>query len=163
MVPLLLLNAPLLDRLAALCKGREAWVGLTLTGIALLLLGAYALKRLPHWLRAKRHPTLTPFQLEEMLQGPAPLLVDLRDEEAFRREGHIRGVLHVPFPQLDRRVKEVLKSAGEPQGRAIVLIDEHDPKAHDAADILAAHGADWLYVLMDGFHGWRKAGYKVTK
>jgi rhodanese-related sulfurtransferase len=160
---LLLLHAPLLDRLAAFYKGREAWAGITLTAIALALLGLYALRRMPHWMRAKRHPTLTPFQLEEMLQGPAPLLVDLRDEAAFRREGHIRGVLHIPFPQLERRVKEVLKAAGQPQIHAIVLIDEHDPKAHDAADLLAAHGATWLYVLMDGFYGWRKAGYKVTK
>jgi rhodanese-related sulfurtransferase len=163
MAPLLLLHAPVLDRLSALYKGHEAWIGITLTLIALFFLGLYGLKRLPHVLRAKRHPTLTPLQLEEMLQGPAPLLVDLRDEGHFKREGHIRGVMHVPFPTLERRIKEVLKAAREPRVRAIVLIDEHDPQAHRAADVLAAYGVDWLYVLMDGFHGWRRAGYKVTK
>jgi rhodanese-related sulfurtransferase len=144
-------------------KGREHMIGLGLAGIALLLLVLILLGRLPHWMRAKRHPTITPFQLEEMLQGPHPLVVDLRSPEAFRREGHIRGSLHIPFPQLASRVEEILADARHPMPRAIVLVDEHDPQAHQAADLLKAQGADWLYVLMDGYHGWRRARFPIVK
>ncbi|HJV23553.1 MAG TPA: rhodanese-like domain-containing protein [Holophagaceae bacterium] len=143
--------------------GREHVLGLGLAGAAAVVLLVVLLTRLPHWLRAKRHPTLTPFQLEEMLQGPHPLIVDLREPEAFRKQGHIRGALHIPFPQLPARVKEVLADARHPVPRAIVLVDEHDPQAHRAADLLKAHGADWLYVLMDGFHGWRKANFPTVR
>ncbi|HJV89385.1 MAG TPA: rhodanese-like domain-containing protein [Holophagaceae bacterium] len=144
-------------------RGREHLFGLSLAGAAALVLLVLLLTRVPHWLRAKRHPTLTAFQLEEMLQGPHPLIVDLRGPNAFRKEGHIRGALHIPFPELASRMKEVLADARHPIPRAIVLVDEHDPQAHQAADLLAAHGADWLYVLMDGFHGWRKANFPIVK
>lgn len=143
--------------------GREHLIGWTIAGVAVFLLILMFFGRLPHWLRAKRHPTITPFQLEEMLQGPHPLVVDLRDPATFRKEGHIRGVLHIPFPQLEGRVKEILADARHPMPRAIVLVDEHDPQAHLAADLLKAQGVDWLYVLMDGFHGWRKARFPVVK
>lgn len=152
-----------LKPLAEALKGREYMLGIALAGIAILVLILILLGRLPHWMRAKRHPTLTPFQLEEMLQGPHPLVVDLRDAEAFRKEGHIRGVLHIPFPQLEGRVKEIFADARHPMPRAIVLVDEHDPQAHLAADLLKARGADWLYVLMDGFHGWRKGRFPIVK
>ncbi len=163
MAYLLLLRAPLTDRLAAFYKGHEAWIGLTVTLLALVLLGLYGLKRLPHLLRAKRHPTLTPLQLEEMLHGPPPLLVDIRDAAHFKKEGHIRGALHIPFPQFEKRIQEILKQAKGTPTRAVVLIDEHDPQAHAAADILKAYQVDWLYVLMDGFHGWRRGHFPVVK
>jgi rhodanese-related sulfurtransferase len=150
---------PLLDTL----QGRERTPGLWLAGVAGAGLGIALLLRLPHWLRARRHPTLTALQLEEMLQGPPPLLVDLREPESFRQEGHIRGALHVPYPQLGSRIPEILAEASRPVPRAIVLVDEHDPVAHRAADQLRAAGADWLYVLMDGFHGWRRGRFPVVK
>lgn len=150
---------PLLDAL----HGRERTPGLLLAGLAGAGLILWGLVRLPHWLRARRHPTLTALQLEELLQGPPPLLVDLRDAETFRREGHLRGALHIPFSQLAGRIPEILAEARVPVPRAIVLVDEHDPLAHQAADQLRAAGADWLYVLMDGFHGWRKGGFPTVK
>ena len=144
-------------------KGREHLPGLTIAGIAVAALLLFLMIRLPHWLRARRHPTITALQLEEMLQGPHPLIVDLREPEAFKRQGHIRGALHIPFPQLERRLKEVLADAVHPVPRAIVLIDEDDSQAHQAADLLKSHGADWLYVLMDGFHAWRKGDFPIVK
>ncbi len=150
---------PLIDSL----QGRERMPGLVLAALAGAGLLFILLVRLPHWLRSRRHPTLTPAQLEDMLQGPAPLLVDLRAAEAFQREGHIRGTLHIPFPQLEKRISEILEEARRPVPRAIVLVDEHDPLAHRAADLLRAAGADWLYVLMDGFHGWRRGRFPIVK
>lgn len=159
----LLLRAPLFDRLLSFYKGHEARIGLSITVIAVLALAIYGLKRMPHLLRAKKHPTLTPLQLEELLHGPPPLLVDLRDAEHFQKEGHIRGSLHIPYPQLEKRIKEILQHTKGAPARAVVLIDEHDPQAHAAADLLKAHDIDWLYVLMDGFHGWRKGRFPIVK
>lgn len=144
-------------------EGRESWWGLGLTALALLLLGIVYLVRLPHRVRARRHPTLTAAQLEDLLQGPHPLIVDLRPPELIRKEGHIKGCLALPMTELERRIPEVLHQARLPMPRPIVLVDEHDPQAHAAADLLKAAGADWLYVLMDGFHAWRKGGYPIVK
>lgn len=153
----------LLSAVPPLLKGRESLIGWGLAGAALLLLVLILLTRLPHLLRAKRHPTLTAFQLEELLQGPPPLVVDLRSPEAIRKEGHIKGSLLLPAAQLEAQIQTVLRQARLPVPRPIVLVDEHDPQAHEAAEVLKAHGADWYYVLMDGFHGWRKGRYPVVK
>ncbi len=153
----------LLQATPDLLRGRESLLGWGLAAAAGFGLLLILLVRLPHLLRAKRHPTLTPFQLEELLQGPPPLVVDLRNPEVVRREGHIRGSLLLPFAQLESQVQSVFQQARRPVPRPIVLVDEHDPQAHAAADILKAHGADWYYVLMDGFHGWRKGRYPVVK
>ena len=154
--------ALLLPSAETLLRYPAGW-GLGLTALALLLLGVVCLVRLPHRLRAKRHPTITARQLEELMQGPHPLVVDLRPPERLRKEGHIKGCLPIPLAELGRRVPEVLRQARVPVARPIVLVDEHDPEAHAAADLLRAQGAEWLYVLMDGFHGWRRGGFPIVK
>lgn len=158
-MPLALIAAPS----PLLPKSREAQWGLGLAVAALLALALVLLSRLPRRLRARRHPSITAFQLEELMQGPHPLVVDLRPPEAVRREGHIKGSLLLPLDRLEAQVPSILKQALLPVPRPIILVDEHDAGAHAAADVLKAHGADWYYVLMDGFHGWRKGRYPVVK
>ncbi len=132
--------------------------GLVFAALCLVLLFAVALPRLRSWFRAKGRPVLDPLQVEELLQGPGVLLVDLREDAAFR-QGHIRGCLHVPYAELARRFE-----APDPMAkRALVLVDETDALSHRALRQLLARGFDWVYVLKGGMRAWRGANRPVAK
>ncbi|WP_243304407.1 rhodanese-like domain-containing protein [Geothrix oryzisoli] len=132
--------------------------GLVFAALCLVLLVAVALPRLRSWARGKDRPVLDPLQVEELLQGPGVLIVDLRDEGIYRR-GHIRGCLHVPFAQLTQRFQ-----APDPKARrALVLVDETDALSHRALTILLARGFEWVYVLKGGMRAWRDANRPMVK
>ncbi|HJV37723.1 MAG TPA: rhodanese-like domain-containing protein [Geothrix sp.] len=132
--------------------------GLVFAALCLLLLFGVALPRLRSWRRGRGRPVLDPLQVEELLQGPGVLLVDLRDEAAFR-QGHIRGCLHVPFAELTRRF-----GSPDPQAkRALVLVDETDALSHRALRLLTARGFEWVYVLQGGMRAWRGASRPMVK
>jgi len=132
--------------------------GLVFAALCLILLFAVALPRLRSWLRGKDRPVLDPLQVEELLQGPGVLIVDLREEEIYR-QGHIRGCLHVPFAQLTQRFQ-----APDPKARrALVLVDETDALSHRALRILLARGFEWVYVLKGGMRAWREANRPMVK
>lgn len=132
--------------------------GLTLGLACLVLLLLVALPRILSWRRTRERQALDPLQLEEMLLGSGVLVVDLRDGETFRRKGHIRGCLHVPFPELARRFEAPDPAARRP----LVLVDETDALACQAYDLLRARGFDWIYVLKGGLRAWRGAKRPVA-
>jgi rhodanese-related sulfurtransferase len=132
--------------------------GLVFAALCLLLMFAVALPRLRSWRRGQGRPVLDPLQVEELLQGPGVLLVDLREDGAFR-QGHIRGCLHVPFAELTRRFE-----APDPMAkRALVLVDETDALSHRALRQLLARGFEWVYVLKGGMRAWRGANRPLAK
>lgn len=132
--------------------------GAVFAGLCLIVLIGVALPRIQSWHRGRNRPVLTPVQVEELLQGPGVLIVDLRSPEAFRG-GHIRGSLHVPFPDLTRRF-EVPDPAAK---RALVLVDETDVLSHQALDLLLARGFRWIYVLKGGLKAWRGDSRPLAK
>ncbi|HEY3399177.1 MAG TPA: rhodanese-like domain-containing protein [Geothrix sp.] len=132
--------------------------GLVFAALCLLLIFTVALPRIRSWQRAKGRPVLDPLQVEELLHGPGVLLVDLREDGAFR-QGHIRGCLHVPFRDLARR----LATPDPTAKRALVLVDETDALSHRAFDQLTARGFEWVYVLKGGMRAWRSASRPVVK
>lgn len=133
-------------------KAFPALPGLAVAALCLGLLLLLAAPRIASWVRGRKRPTLTPIQVEELLLGSGALVVDLRDAEAFR-SGHIRGSLHVPFPEASTRF-----AAPDPAARrAMVLVDESDALAHRACEMLEARGFRWIYVLQGGMRAWRAA------
>ena len=126
----------------------------------LLLLIALSLKlrRLPSHLRARHKSTLDSSQLEELMIGTPPQIVDLRPEATFLSEkGHIRGAVNIPFNEFKQRLDELDTSHPRP----IVLVDESDALSHQALPFLAEHGHRWVYVLKGGFRAWRRDKYPV--
>jgi 3-mercaptopyruvate sulfurtransferase SseA len=127
---------------------------------ALLLLIALILKLryLPSSLRGRHRNTLDPTQLEELMIGTPPQIVDLRPEDAYLGEkGHIRGAVNIPFNEFKRRLDELDTSHPRP----IVLVDESDALSHEALPILEARGHQWIYVLKGGFKAWRREKFPV--
>ena len=124
-------------------------------GLFMLLAVAFLQSRdLPSRRRAKGRSTLDPGQLEELMLGTPPAILDLRDEEEYRgKRGHIRYAVNIPFPQLQQRLDELDTSHPRP----IVLVDEDDVLSHRAFPLVEARGHAWLYVLRGGMKAWRRA------
>ncbi len=143
----------------------EAWLkanpsapGALLAGVCLFILLFVVWPRFRSWRRGKGRPVLDPVQVDELLLGPGALVVDLREPAAFRA-GHIRGSLHVPFPDLATRFPRPDPTAR----RAMVLVDETDALSHQAYDLLVGRGFDWLYVMQGGMKAWRRANRPLAK
>lgn len=97
-------------------------------------------------------PKLDPDQLEQLMQGRPPILVDLRLPHEFKGpRGHIRGAMNIPLAELQARLGEL----EDREPRPIVLIDERNENSLKAARLLQAKGFTWFYVLEGGFHAWR--------
>lgn len=132
--------------------GQPITIALAVAALALLAMLVIWLHRLPSWLRARKSPALDPIQMEELMLGTPPQIVDLRESPEFKGEkGHIRGATNIPFRELPARVHELDTSHPRP----IILVDETDLLSHKALPILKAQGHQWIYVLKGGFRAWR--------
>ena len=108
----------------------------------------------PSQWRARGRNTLDPGQLEELMLGATPTILDVRAEAAFRgRLGHIRSAVNIPLDHLARRLDELDTSHPRP----IVLVDESDLLSHQAYPLVAARGHTWIYVLKGGMKAWHRA------
>jgi 3-mercaptopyruvate sulfurtransferase SseA len=126
--------------------------------LLLLIVLILKLQSLPSTLRARNKSTLDPTQLEELMIGTPPQIVDLRPETEYLGEkGHIRGAVNIPFSEFQKRVDELDTSHPRP----IVLVDESDVLSHQLMPVLEARGHRWIYVLKGGFKAWRRAKYPV--
>jgi rhodanese-related sulfurtransferase len=83
-------------------------------------------------------------------------LLDVRTPGEFQ-SGHIAGAVNVP---LDQVIPNARKIASAASGR-VVVICQAGQRAAQAADKLAAAGADDLAVLDDGMNAWLAAGAPV--
>jgi hypothetical protein len=107
-------------------------IGIFLTAVAgLVMVGMYLvpkLREIPGEHRARKfpdHKVMDPIQVEELMSGTPPIIVDLRSLEEFKGElGRIRAAMNIPYPDLQRRIEELRGSTGNrpivlPHGRAL--------------------------------------------
>lgn len=146
-----------LDQPAIMIPASIATVAIT------VLLCLWVIK-LPSAIRARKGGVLDPIQLEELMPGVRPTIVDLRPREEFLgKHGHIRSAISVPLPELAQRMEEIRK---ESKGKPVVLVDETDELSHKIKPIFEANGFNWLYVLKGGLRAWRAGNlptYKTEK
>jgi rhodanese-related sulfurtransferase len=118
--------------------------------IALLLTGP----KLMSDLRARgRQGVLDPIQVEEMVMGSSPLLVDIREVLEFKGKlGHIRGSVCMPYEELPQRFEELRSKDPRP----LIIVDVSDKRAYEVSDFLRKQGFDWIYVLKGGLSAWRR-------
>jgi membrane protein DedA with SNARE-associated domain/rhodanese-related sulfurtransferase len=99
--------------------------------------------------------------LYELIQaGAAPIIIDVRSLTARELEPRwIPGALHVPLPEVARRMKEL------PRDREIILYCTCPSEASAArvAKILMNHGFKRVRPLLGGLDAWVAAGYEVAK
>ena len=90
--------------------------------------------------------------------GGAPIIIDVRSLTARELEPRwIPGALHVPLPEVARRMKEL------PRDREIILYCTCPSEASAArvAKILMNHGFKRVRPLLGGLDAWVAAGYTV--
>lgn len=129
-------------------------IPLAIAALAVLAMLILRLTRLPSDLRARKHPTLDPTQVDGLMMGDPPQVIDLRPREAFlSKEGHLRGAVSMPASEFEARIHELDTSHPRP----IVLVDESDMLSHLFVPLLVARGHQWVYVLRGGMRAWRRA------
>ncbi len=144
--------------------GFPSWLGdrvyylphvfLCISALAILGLLATKMRDLPANWRARYKSTLDPEQLEELMFGNPPQIIDLRPREEYRgKRGHIRGAINIPFDEFPKRIEEMDTHHQGP----VVLVDENDVLSHQMMPLLEGHGFRWVYVLKGGFSAWRRA------
>jgi len=147
-------ETPLLDRPEVLIPASIAILSVV------VLLGMW-LSKLPSAFRARKGGVLDPLQLEVLMPGVRPTIIDLRPRKEFLgKNGHIRSAISIPIPEIMERLEEIRK---ESKGKPLVLVDETDALSHWARPIFEANGFTWLYVLKGGLRAWRAGRLPVYK
>jgi len=154
---------------------RAIWQGIFLVCLgALLATGFNAVRTTglawrgtwsPASLAASQRQGLEEIPLQEawvLYEGGKALFVDTRDPVSFY-EGHIKGALNCPPGEAERYLEEIriLALSG------LVIIAYCDgvdcPLSTELARSLQRAGVAPVWVLVDGWGRWRKAGYPTEK
>ena len=157
------LNAFLADRSLALLQSTppllpqgwyqrpEFYYPLCFSGFCLVVLVLYRARDIAAWFRARKGGTLTPKDLEPLMFGAPPVIIDLRPPPEFNGpKGHLRGAHNVAYSQLVQKVAEVAKD----RRMQVVLVDYNDILSHKAAIHLRNAGFTWVRVLRGGIRAW---------
>ena len=89
---------------------------------------------------------------EELQNGNAPLLVDVRTPQEFEWDGHIAGARLLPLQVLAQRHHEL------PKDQSIVCVCRSGNRSQVACEQLSAMGFDDLTNLSGGMMGWKSSG-----
>lgn len=89
---------------------------------------------------------------EQLQNGNAPLLVDVRTPQEFASDGHIAGSRLLPLQVLDQRYEEL------PKDQPIVCVCRSGNRSQVACEQLAALGYEDLTNLAGGMIGWKSSG-----
>ncbi len=145
---------PWLDRPEIMIPG-------SIATLAILVLLCLWIIKLPSLIRSRKGGMLDPMQLEVLMPGVRPVIIDLRPREEFLgKHGHIRSAISVPQSELMQRLEEIRK---ESKGKPVVLVDETDELSHQIRPIFEANGFTWLYVLKGGLRAWRAGRLPIYK
>lgn len=129
--------------------------------LAIMTLLCMWIIKLPSAFRSRKGGVLDPLQLESLMPGVRPVIVDLRPRDEFLgTHGHIRSAISVPLPELMDRLEEIRK---ESKGKPVVLVDETDELSHKIRPVFEANGFTWLYVLKGGLRAWRAGRLPIYK
>ena len=92
---------------------------------------------------------------EELQNGNAPILVDVRTPNEYQHDGHIAGSRLLPLNVFMQRINEL------PQDKPIVCVCRSGNRSQAAAEQLLAQGFENVSNLSGGMFGWRRAGLPI--
>lgn len=137
----------------------EAQVPLAIGLTALVVAAAVKLPDFLSWRRARHKEVFSPMDLEQVLQGTPPVVVDLRAPEDFNGPaGHIRGAHNM----LPSRLVQGLGTISPDRRQLVVLVDRDDRASHRMAPLLQSQGYTWVRVLRGGMRAWRAGNLPVS-
>jgi len=147
-------------------EGLAAWVSRPETAyplaagvVALLVILILKWADFTSWRRARHKEVFRPIELEQVLHGQPPVVVDLRSPDDFNGPGgHIRGARNLPVNLLLKGLAEITQD----KRQLVVLVDYDDRVSHRAAEELQANGYVWVRVLRGGMRAWRNGNLPVA-
>ena len=100
------------------------------------------------------HTSISGAELAQEIQnGRAPLILDVRTEEEYR-SGHIPGARNVPIDQLEGQ----LATLGIAKSDEVVVHCERGARAAKAEALLTSAGYEHVVDLQGHMKGWRDSG-----
>ncbi len=102
-----------------------------------------------------RTPQIDAARAAELVSARDAVVVDVRSRSEWTT-GHIEGALHIPLPQLGRRLREV------PTGKTVVAVCRSGHRSTLAARTLAAAGRE-AFSLRGGMKAWGRTELPLTK
>lgn len=115
-----------------------------------------------HWRILKRW--VDPARLHERLQdGEDVFVLDVRTEEEFKTEGHIKGAVNLPLGDLPARLRE-MKEDLKPLAQApVVVVCKIGGRSTSAVPKLHAAGLKQASIMRGGMRRWEELGLPVQK
>jgi rhodanese-related sulfurtransferase len=101
---------------------------------------------------------LTPKQVVDFINREDAVVVDARDQQAFK-VSHIIHSINVPFKDFEQHVGKL----GKHKDALIVVVAESEHEASKVLDKLKTHGFTKTYVLSGGIVSWQKVALPLVK
>lgn len=109
-------------------------------------------------IRAKRaHARLFPAEVVSMINKNNAVVIDIRNEEAFRN-GHILDAVRISTEALTSAGKKLDKYKNKP----VIIVCDNGVNAHKAATTLGSQGYK-TFVLAGGMRAWCNADLPLVK
>jgi rhodanese-related sulfurtransferase len=102
-------------------------------------------------------PGLSPEQAVQLINHQEALVVDIRNEIAFR-EGHVLGAINLPLASLEQKRSALQKYATRP----LLLVDALGQDSSKAVTQLRAEGFQ-VQVLAGGLEAWKERNLPLVK
>ena len=102
-----------------------------------------------------RTPRIEPGAAADLLPTRRAVVLDVRQQSEWKK-GHIRGAIHIPLPQLERRLDQL------PHDKTIITVCRSGHRSGLAARTLARAGHDVLN-LRGGINAWTRAGLPLSR
>jgi len=93
---------------------------------------------------------------EQRAEGASSCVLDVR-APGEREHGHIPDSIHVPLPQLLRRLDDL------PRDRAVIVHCAGGYRSAVAASLLTLHGFEQVMDLVGGISAWEAAGLPTAE
>jgi rhodanese-related sulfurtransferase len=101
---------------------------------------------------------LNPTQALQLINHQDAVVVDVRDGGQYKA-GHLPDARHIPFGELDQRMKELNKYKDRP----IILYCQTDTRASSAGAKLKKAGFETVHALRGGVSAWQQASLPITR
>jgi rhodanese-related sulfurtransferase len=98
--------------------------------------------------------------VKKLYDSGSVIFVDARAGHLYQKK-HVKGAVSLPLEQFDANIEPFL-TAYPPSAELIIYCSGREcDEAHRLAQSLIDIGYERLRVFIDGFEGWRQAGYPV--
>lgn len=101
---------------------------------------------------------LNPTQALQLINQQDAVVVDIRDGGQYKA-GHLPDARHIPFAELDQRMKELNKFKDKP----IILYCQTDTRASSAGAKLKKAGFQTVHALRGGLPAWQQASLPISR